>query len=264
MAFALRKKKPARVMTVSAAERLTPNMVRVTLTADFIGSLSAGIEGAHCKLFLPEPGQGEASFRAQLDDGPRPTVRTYTIRYIRPALSEMDIDFVDHGDAGPASAWARRAVPGQFCGFAGPGPVKLSSFFADYYVVAADMSALPVAAATLEAMPRDAKGIAVFEVTCADDRQPISAPPGIEQHWIVHAEPHHASDRAVEMIRNLPAFQGKVQTCIAGESSVIKALRAEIMQNRAVPKANAYISGYWKIGLVEDEHQQAKRSEAAA
>jgi hypothetical protein len=35
------------------------------------------------------------------------------------------------------------------------------------------------------------------------------------------------------------------------------------VNRRGVPKAEAYISGYWKIGLIEDEHQQAKRAGTA-
>ncbi|MEM8786897.1 MAG: siderophore-interacting protein [Pseudomonadota bacterium] len=258
-----RPKRTPRLMQVTARDQITPNMIRITLAADWIKDLQAGIEGAHCKIFLPAADQGAHAFAAQLEDGPRPTVRTYTIRFIRPDAGEMDIDFVDHGDAGPASAWARRCQPGDVCGFAGPGPVKLAEYFADTYIVAADMSALPVAAATLEAMPRDAKGVAYLEITEDADRQDIGAPSGVEIHWLIHPDPHRPATQSLERIRALPAFDGSVQTCIAGESSMIKALREEILVTRRVPRKNAYISGYWKIGLVEDEHQEFKRTEAA-
>ena len=33
-------------------------------------------------------------------------------------------------------------------------------------------------------------------------------------------------------------------------------------QIKNLPKTDAYISGYWKIGLVEDEHQLWKNNEA--
>lgn len=175
----------------------------------------------------------------------------------------MDIDFVDHGDAGPASAFARRCEPGDFLGFAGPGPVKLKEYAADTYIVAADMSAIPVAAATLEAMPRDAKGVAYLEITTEADKQDVDAPEGIDMHWLVHSDLHKPVTQSVGHITALPELTGRVQTCIAWESSMIKALRAEIVNTRGIPKADAYISGYWKIGLVEDEHQKVKRQEAA-
>ncbi|WP_341368191.1 siderophore-interacting protein [Yoonia sp. BS5-3] len=256
-------KKPLRPLDVIARRHVTPNMIRVTLAAEWVKELPAGIEGAHCKIFLPSIDQSKTDFLQQLSEGPRPTVRTYTIRYIRPAVGEMDVDFVDHGDAGPASAWARKCMPGDVCGFAGPGPIKLKTYFADFYVVAADMSALPVAAATLEAMPKDAKGIAFLEVTGAEDRQDVNNPDGVELHWLIHPDPHQPATQSIKLIEALPKFEGSVQTCIAGESGMIKALRTEILSRRGIPKENAYISGYWKIGLVEDEHQEVKRAEAA-
>lgn len=237
-------------------------MIRVTCKADWMTALDAGIAGAHFKLFIPKPQQPDETFLAELENGPRPDVRTYTIRYVRPDAGEIDIDFVDHGDAGPASAWARRCAVGDIAGFAGPGPIKLKDYYADTYVVAADMSALPVAAATLEAMPRDAKGVAFLEVTSPEDKQDVIAPEGVDVHWLVHPDPHRVGTQSIDHISALPAFTGTVQTCIAGESGMIKALRQEIINRRGVPKGDAYISGYWKIGLIEDEHQQQKRAEA--
>lgn len=112
-------------------------------------------------------------------------------------------------------------------------------------------------------MPRDARGVAYLEVTTLDDKQEINAPEGVTVHWLEHPDPHIPSTRVPELIRALPAFSGRVQTCIAGESSVIQALRAHLINERKLDKSDLYISGYWKIGLVEDEHQEFKRSTAA-
>ncbi|MEL6205188.1 MAG: siderophore-interacting protein [Pseudomonadota bacterium] len=260
----MRQPKPGpRVLTVSKAWHLTPNMIRVTFAGEALAGLPEGREGANCKLMLPEPGEAQDAFVARLASGPTPARRTYTVRHHRPEALELDIDFVDHGDGGPASAWARTAGPGSFLGFGGPGPVKLKSFEADYYLLAADMSAIPVVAATLEAMPRDAKGLAVFEVTSDADIQPIDAPDGIEMRWMVHADPHRPSSAQVDAIRALDWPAGRIQTCIAGEHSAIRALKAYLIGERGLTKDDAYISGYWKIGLIEDDHQALKRSEAA-
>ncbi len=256
-------KRTPHILRVTQARHISPGMIRVTLTAPHLHDLPAGKEGANCKIFLPQPGEGEAAFEQRLAHGPRPVVRTFTVRHIRQNVGEIDIDFVDHGDQGPASAWARAAHPGTICGFRGPSEPKLKSFHADRYILAADMSALPVVAATLEAMPRDAKGVAFIEITHPDDTQQIDAPDGVEINWLHHPDPQVASTRVVELICALPPFEGRIQTCIAGESSVIQALRAHLMNERKLEKADAYISGYWKIGLIEDEHQQMKREDAA-
>ena len=253
------KRPPPRVLTVARSAWLTPNMIRVTFAGPELADIPAGSEAAHCKLMLPAEGQSRADFTAQLSEGPSPARRTYTIRHVRSERREIDIDFVAHGEEGPASAWALRAQPGSFCGFTGPGNVKLTEFYADWYLVAADMAALPVAAATLEAMPRSAKGVAIFEITSEEDRQAIDAPPGIALHWLLQPDPHTRSFAQEEFIRALDWPAGTVQTCVAGESGVIRSLRHLLHNEKALPKTDTYISGYWKIGLIEDEHQAMRR-----
>ena len=38
---------------------------------------------------------------------------------------------------------------------------------------------------------------------------------------------------------------------------------ALLMIEKQVPKQDAYISGYWKIGLIEDEHRAWKNSQTS-
>jgi len=250
-----------RVLIVKKAWHLTPNMIRVTFAGPELDGFPQGREGGNCKLMLPDIGETLDAFTQRLQSGPAPVRRTFTVRHYRADVQELDIDFVDHGDNGPASRWANHAQEGAFLGFQGPSPAKVASFNADWYLVAADPSAIPVAAATLEAMPRDAKGIAIFEVPTPEDAQTIDAPEGIEMHWLINPDPTVSSPQQEAVIRDLNWNQGRVQTCIAGESGVIKSLRAFLAQEVKVPREDTYISGYWKIGLIEDEHQKAKRAE---
>ena len=250
-----------RLLSVKRAWYLTPNMIRVTFAGPALEGFPEGREGGNCKLLIPEPDETREAFAKRLVDGPAPTRRTYTVRAYRADSQELDIDFVAHGDNGPASRWAMNASEGDFLGFMGPSVPKVMDFTADWYLVAADPSAIPVAAATFEAMPREAKGIAIFEVTSEDDRQDLAIPDGFDVHWLVHADPHETSDRQEAFVRELDWPEGRVQTCIAGESGVIRSLRAFLHQEKEVPRADTYISGYWKIGLVEDEHQKMKRAE---
>jgi NADPH-dependent ferric siderophore reductase len=126
------------------------------------------------------------------------------------------------------------------------------------------MSALPVAAATLEAMPRDARGLAIFEILSEADRYPIDAPEGIVQHWLVERDPTVGADLQERLIRAIDWPAGRVQTCIAGESGTIKALRHYLHREMGVDRGDTYISGYWKLGLIEDEHQTMKRREGVS
>lgn len=250
-----------RVLNVKNASYLTPNMIRVTFAGPELENFPTGREGGNCKIMLPEPNESREHFSARLSSGSALVKRTYTVRSYRQESHELDIDFVAHGDTGPASSWAMHAKPGDFLGFAGPSAPKVVHFEADWYLFAADLSALPMAAATLEAMPRNAKGVAVFEVTAAEDRQQINSPPGIDIHWLVQPDPHVASTQQEEFIRALTWPEGRVQTCMAGESAVIRGLRTYLYNEKMIPRNDVYISGYWKIGLVEDEHQKFKRAE---
>ena len=262
------KKQNGHFLTVKQVKHLTPNMLRVTLQCPSITGVDEGCNGAHCKLLLPQAGMSADTFKkiisirpSELDMEQRPIRRTYTVRYFRPKTKEMDIDFVNHGDDGPASSWARNAQPGSFLGLLGPASPKIKEFYADWYLVAADMSALPVAGATIEAMPKNAKGLAIFEITDEADKQKILAPPGIEMHWVIHPNPHVTSIAQLLFLKQLDWPTGKIQTCIAGESSLIKQLRNYLLVEKQIPSKDSYISGYWKIGLVEDDHRLWKSTQ---
>ena len=263
------KRQSGHLLTVKHVKNLTPNMLRVTLHCPSLTYMYSSRQGAHCKLLIPQPEISEEAFRqiisvkpSELSADQRPIRRTYTVRHFRKKNMEMDIDFVNHGDEGPASSWARHAIPGSFIGLLGPALPKIKEFYADWYLVAADMSALPLAAATIEAMPKDAKGVAIFEITTAADKQIFEAPESFEINWILHSNPHKPSINQLSFFKNLDWPKGIVQTCIAGESGLIKQLRHYLNTEKDLPKKDAYISGYWKIGLVEDEHRTWKNNES--
>ena len=224
-----------------------------------MAGILGGIEGAHCKLRPPKPGQSLADFENDLSNGVKIATRTYTVWHIRPEALELDIDFVDHGDTRPASTWARAAKPGDFLAFMGPGPLKVAEFEAVSWIIAADISALPIASATLEKLPADATGVAIFEVPSFEDKQDLNAPEGIEQIWLLQKDTHQTSLAQVEEVIERPWPASRIKTCIAGETGTIRAFKQLIERDKALPRSDVYISGYWKIGLLEDEHQAVKR-----
>ncbi|MFD2205987.1 siderophore-interacting protein [Kiloniella antarctica] len=258
------KRKPPRILSVVRTEHLTPHMLRVTLGGIGLHGFPEGQEGAHVKVLIPEIDLDPAAFIAQIEDGHRPTMRTYTIRHHRVEANELDIDFAIHGDGGPASNWAKEALPGDYIGLFGPGPKKMTYLDADWFLLAADMTAIPAAAAALEELPEDAVGTAVFEVTSEDDRQLIDAPRGIDIHWLVHKNPDKASTQQSDFIRGMRWRPGHPSVFVAGEAGVVKELRNHLHKERGIPKEDTYVSAYWKIGLEEDAHQIQKRMAAAA
>ncbi len=95
-------------------------MRRITFGGSELADYPFTCGGAHIKVMLAQPHQVEPVLPAMTPSGPRwsnpadkPVIRTYTIRAFRRDEQEIDIDFVLHGDGGPASAFATHAKPGR-------------------------------------------------------------------------------------------------------------------------------------------------------
>jgi hypothetical protein len=105
-----------RHLTVGAVRPLTSRLVRITLTGPDLAGFAAEGPADHVKLLFPDPATGEIA-TPFAPDGSRvpPTgpviARDYTPLAFRADAGdggELDVDFVLHGDEGPASAWAAR------------------------------------------------------------------------------------------------------------------------------------------------------------
>jgi len=245
------------IARVTRAERISPNMIRVRLSSDIIRNFPNGVEGGHLKLVIPMPGQSEAEFNRFLGGfGVRKRMRTYTVRHLYQDLGEIDVDFVAHGDNGPASAWALAAKPGSFIGMSSPGGPKLKRSATQKYLVAVDMTAFPAAAAGVEALPPDARGDFYAEILSEEDIQPIKAPEGIHLHWLVNRSGNEG-EALINSIREHD-LSGDESVFIAGEYEAVGNLRYYFRQEKTYPKDQLYISSYWKRGLIESEHKRVK------
>lgn len=112
-----------RLFEVALKERrvLSPSLDRMVFTGADVAHMKTEGPDQRIKVFFPLPGQdapdvpsGEdwyARYRALPDDA-RPPMRTFTLRQLRAGECEVDVDFVLHGQTGPASRWATHARPG--------------------------------------------------------------------------------------------------------------------------------------------------------
>lgn len=111
-------------LSVSRKEYITPDYIRVFLTGDDVPLFKNATVGVNNKILIPPKGVDKVHFpqfdknkpQTLLPDGLRPAMRTYTHRGIHLERNEIWIDFVAHGDEGPASAWAIGAEPGDVLG----------------------------------------------------------------------------------------------------------------------------------------------------
>ena len=232
-------------------------MIRIRLQAEEIKAFPTDCAGGHVKLVIP-PAQSNVTGVTQLlsSISVRKQMRTYTIRNIDLTSGEIDVDFVAHGNTGPASAWALSAQVGDSISISSPGGPKLKNARSGKYVVAVDMTAFPAAAASVEKLPVDAQGDFYAEILSMDDEQPISAPPGIKMHWIV-SDKDNDTDTFAQTVKTLN-MQGNESIFVAGEYTTVANLKSYFRTERAYPKDQLYISSYWKKGLVESEHKRVK------
>jgi NADPH-dependent ferric siderophore reductase len=245
-----RRRRVMRRVQVTHVEQLSPRMVRVTFTGDDLGAFAWNGPAAHIKLIFPEDGQAEPPMPQP--DGPRSTrMRTYTPRRFDPAVPELDVDFVLHGD-GPASAWAAQAKVGQALILAGPGPNYQIDPDADWFLLAGDDAALPAIETILDALPAEAQVRVLLEVVDEHEERPLSTAAQLDITWLhraaYSAQVGIALENAVRTMQ-LPTGNGRVY--IGCEAAAMRRIRKHLLQERGLDPATIVTRGYWRLGAVD-------------
>jgi len=255
-----RPAKPETPLVVTAAERLTPGMVRLRFRSDDLGAFDGSVfTDRYVKLAFETP------------DGP--VLRTYTA--LEPDLERgtLTIDFVVHGTEGVAGPWAAQAQPGDTVVARGPGGAYAPDPGADWHLLAGDESALPAIRAALAALPAQAVGHVVVEIAGVGHEQPLDAPAGVEVTWLQGGTTtHQAAEDAyghepalAAAVRALPWREGRVHAFVHGEAqAVMHGIRPYLLKERGVPREDVSISGYWRRGRTEEGFRAWKRDLAAA
>lgn len=214
---------------VSRVRRLSPHFVRFTFVGDSLRRFDPTGLDQRIKLIFPledgsftdvglfdEPAPEMMAWYTrwrELPDELRNPIRTYTVRHIRAALGQIDVDFVlhgaEHGGAdGPASSWATGAVPGDRLLIIGPEReagaevdadgctvadsvvavpgrgVEWSPGSARELLIVADETAVPAAAAVLESLGSEYTGEAFFEVPTAGDVLEVRTESAVQIRWL--------------------------------------------------------------------------------
>jgi NADPH-dependent ferric siderophore reductase len=260
-------------LQVVRTRRLGPSLVRVTFGGDELRGFHSDGRDQSLSLFLPHPGQsgpvvplelGDAWWQGwrELPDDVRAVMRSYTLRALRRDPDEIDVDFVLHTPAGPASAWASRATVGDRVLVLGPAVADNRAIRfrppegTDLVVVWGDETAVPAATAVLESLPTGTRVRAWLEVPQAADIQDVATEADAEITWLVR---HDGAPMAVDAVRaaRLPDAE-RPYVWIAGESGRVRALRRHFVRERGVDRRHVTFVGYWRQGMTEDQLRAAE------
>ena len=259
-------------LQVVRTRRLGPSLVRVTFVGEDLKYFASYGRDQSLSLFLPHPGQsapavpyelGDGWWQAwrELPDGVRAVMRSYTLRSLRRDPDEIDIDFVLHTPAGPASRWAARAAAGDRVVLLGPAVADNRAIRfrppadTDLTLIWGDETAVPAVSAILESLPAGTPARVWLEVHDAGDIQDLVTEADAEITWLVReAGGVEGSPMALDALRTaqLPPAEHPY-AWIAGESGCVKRLRRHLVGERGIDRRRVTFVGYWRQGLSEEQ-----------
>ncbi|MEV7993063.1 siderophore-interacting protein [Streptomyces sp. NPDC086077] len=259
-------------LQVVRTRRLGPSLVRVTFAGEDLRHFFSDGRDQSLSLFLPHPGQREPRVPVELGDGwwqgwrelpdgVRAVMRSYTLRALRRNPDEIDVDFVLHAPAGPASHWASRSAAGDRVLLLGPAIADNRAIRfrppqdTDLVVVWGDETALPAVSAILESLPAGLRVRVWLEVHDAGTIQDLATAADADITWLVQdAEAAESSPMALGPLRDaqLPPAEHPY-VWIAGESSCVKRLRRHFVGERGIDRRRVTFVGYWRQGLSEEQ-----------
>lgn len=251
---------------VLRTEIISPSFIRVTFGGPALGRFASGGRDQRFKLFLPQPGQHRPvvptdpfdwypRWRA-MDPAERAVMRSYTVREQRHDPEEVDVDFVLHGDTGPASRWAARALPGDPVVLLGPvvadnrGVDFRPPPDTDWLLLAGDETALPAISGILDTLPAAARALVWLEVPDPADRQWLPTRAQAEITWTCRDRSPVGMHDAIRAA-DLPG--GTPYAWIAGEAGGVRELRRLLLTEHGFDRHRVTFTGYWRRGRTEDQ-----------
>jgi NADPH-dependent ferric siderophore reductase len=234
-----------REITLRGAADILPGLRRFTFAAEDLAPFTTG--GLHVRLLVPPapglaprwpaPGpRGGLIWPAAPD---RPAVRAYTLRHVRPASSEIDIDVLMHGPQALAG-WASEARPGDRLAMLGPGGGDVPPE-GRWLLLGGEASALPALARMLEARP-GATGRCIVSAP-PEAAQYLACPAGID---LTIVPPGGAADMAEALGAGVPAKDAAPYVWFGGERSAARELRARLRRLPGIGPGDVSVSSYWR------------------
>lgn len=242
---------------VTRTEPVTPRMRRITVTAEGLRAFPQLGPDQWFRLFLPQPGQQRPVLPVAEDwwkeicampEDVRPILRNYTVRAARPEVDEIDVDFVQHGDEGPATRWAAAARPGDWIGMLGQTAPYQPAPDTDWQLIIGDDTALPAIGRIVEALPAGVRAHVYVEVADEQARQDLRSSGDVQVTWLPRGLAAEPGGLMLDALRGAELPATRPYAWIAGESGMVTAARRHLVSERGVPKDAIEFIGYWRHG----------------
>jgi len=293
--------------TVVGVRQLSPSFVRVTFASDAFDTFGTDCLDQRIKIVFPLPDGTFSDLGADSEDAMlagdwydrwrslpdhlRNPFRTYTVRAIDQDARLLDVDFVSHGDGGPAARWLAEAAPGAEVIVVGPDARSIHCGTgidwrpgdASDLLLVGDETAAPAISAILETLPAGRRAHAYIEVPDARDSLALSHPAGCTVTWLdraggdngcrlipavqdwLAAHPETVAGASATREQRLDDVDIDVETLwespeqapsgfyawIAGESSTVKTLRRMLVTGSGIDRSRVAFMGYWRLGKAE-------------
>jgi len=286
--------------SVVRVEELSPHFSRVTFTGEDLGTFGDHGLDQRINLIFPLDGIGLSdcgwddeqpladgywySRWRELPNELRNPLRVYTVRAVRRAQRELDVDFVVHGD-GPAARWLASARPGDGIVVIGPDALSEKSRLgidwhpgeATSLLLVGDETAVPAIAGILSALPEGTPAHAIIEIPEAADAVDLGGRTGSTVAWAprdggepgstllpavrswIAARPAlvggalaHGSqqlEEAPDLIWESPeAVHSGLYVWVAGESGAVTSIRRYLVREVGIDRGQVAFMGYWRRG----------------
>ena len=238
----LRHETRRRILTLTAVERLTPNMARLTFAAPDLQDFVSASHDDHIKLFFPAP--------AGSDPVAKPVARDFTPRRCDTKTGALTIDFALH-EAGPATGWAASARVGATLEIGGPRGSSVTPDDFDWYLLIGDETALPAIGRRVEELRAGAPVTTCVVVASEADAQQFETRAIWSPIWVTRTSRAHDAATLCAALSTFQPPPGDGFVWIAAEASVARAMRAYMLEERGHPRAWIKAAGYWKQGQAE-------------
>jgi NADPH-dependent ferric siderophore reductase len=239
---------------VREVEEVHPALRRITFARGDLDSFQPLAPDTFLYVLAPPPGHETLTvdrsftwdaYRA-MPEHLRPVGAYYTVRHWRPEASELEMLFVLH-EHGAASDWARRAAPGDPVALWGPRSSFDPPAGTDAFVLVADETGLPAAAAIIESLDDGVPVHLVAEAADAHARQPIPPHDGLTVTWLNRDRAGAGTASLLaDAVRALPELSPATYAWGGGESHTMTAARRHLRDVRGLPLRQVSMVAYWR------------------